>query len=205
MLRQRLRLPENAHSKEGQEKAQKAKESFDSPTFQAQLRCQQTFIKGDLEDKKEKDTIKEPGKLTPSESVYLFLSSSMPETVVNSYLVNLASANDNRMIPVMYGFLNGLADRNSSARYFNQVMKEDMRCEDKPGNMCRRLPLSIRINSSLFKQYQIVEVPALVYDNGQGSWAIQGDAELAYLLEKVGTATKSSALTNIGTRLRGIH
>ena len=179
-----LRLPENAHTKEGQEKAQKAKELFDSPAFQAQLQCQQTFIKGGLEDKKVKDTGKETGQLTPSESVYLFLSSSMPEAVVNSYLVNLASANDNRLIPVMYGFLNGLADRNSSARYFNQVMKEDMRCEDKPGNTCRRLPLSIRINASLFKQYQIIEVPALVYDNGQDSWAIQGDAELGYSTRK---------------------
>ena len=198
-----LRLSENAHTKEGQEKAQKAKESFDSAAFQAQLQSQQTLIKGALEDKKEKDTIKEPGKLTPSESVYLFLSSSMPETVVNSYLVNLASANDSRMIPVMYGFLNGLADRNSSVRYFNQVMKEDMRCEDKPGDTCRRLPLSIRINSSLFKQYQIIEVPALVYDNGQDSWAIQGDAELGYLLERINREAKSPALNRLSSDVRG--
>ena len=63
--------------------------------------------------------------------------------------------------------------------------------------------MPLRVNPVLFTRYNIPEVPALVYDNGQNSWSIQGEAELAYLLEKVGKAAGSPTLANISARLRG--
>jgi hypothetical protein len=55
----------------------------------------------------------------------------------------------------------------------------------------------------LFARFNINEVPALVYDNGQDSWSVQGEAELAYLLEKISKAAHSPTLTGISVRLRG--
>ena len=55
----------------------------------------------------------------------------------------------------------------------------------------------------MFARYTITEVPALVHDNGQDSWSIHGEAELAYLLEKIGKAANNPTLDNISVRLRG--
>ena len=200
-----LHLSENIHVREGQKAAQQAVEQFNSPAFQDQLHCQQTKIQKDLPDKKDRETVRQAGKLTASESVYLFLSSSMPETVVNRYLIDLARTNDSKMSPVMHGLPQGIHDRSGTARYFSQVTKGELSCQDKPGNGCQRLQISIRINSTLFSQYGIAQVPTLVYDNGQHSWAIQGDADLAYLLEKIGKEANSPALAHLSASIRGAY
>ena len=200
-----LQLSENIHAEEGQKAAQQVVEQFNSPVFQDQLHCQQTKIQEDLPDRKDRETVRQAGKLTASESVYLFLASSMPETVVNRYLIDLARTNDSKMSPVMLGLPQGIRDRNGSARYFSQVTKEELSCQDKPGNACQRVQVPIRINSILFSQYGITQVPTLVYDNGQHSWAIQGDADLAYLLEKIGKEANSPALAHLSASIRGAH
>lgn len=51
--------------------------------------------------------------------------------------------------------------------------------------------MPLKVNPDLFARYNINEVPALVYDNGQDSWSIHGEAELVYLSEKVGKAANS--------------
>ena len=198
-----LHLSENTHAEEGQKAAQQTVEQFNSPAFQDQLHCQQAKIEGSQTDRKDREMIIQAGKLTASESVYLFLSSSMPETVVNRYLIDLARANDSKMSPVMHGLPQGIRDRSGSARYFSQVTKGELSCQDKPGNACQRLQVPIRIKSTLFSQYSITQVPALVYDNGQHSWAIQGDADLAYLLEKIGKEANSPALAHLSASIRG--
>ena len=200
-----LHLSENTHVAEGQKAAQQTAEQFNSPAFQDQLHCQQAKIEGSQTGRKDRETFRQAGKLTASESVYLFLSSSMPETAVNRYLIDLARANDSKMSPVMLGLPQGIRDRSGSARYFNQVTKGELSCQDKPGNACQRLQISIRINSTLFSQYGITQVPTLVYDNGQQSWAIQGDADLAYLLEKIGKEANSPALAHLSASIRGAH
>jgi len=200
-----LHLPEKIHAREGQKEAQQTVEKFNSPAFQDQLHCQQANIQGSLLGKKDRESVRQAGKLTASESVYLFISSSMPATVVHRYLADLARANDSKMIPVMHGLPQGIRDRSGSARYFSQVTKGELSCQDKPGNSCQRLQVPIRINSPLFSQYGITQVPTLVYDNSQHSWAIQGDADLAYLLEKIGKEANSPALAHLSASIRGAH
>lgn len=63
--------------------------------------------------------------------------------------------------------------------------------------------MPLKVNPVLFAKFNITEVPALVYSNGQDSWVIHGEAELAYLLEKIGKAANSPALADISARLRG--
>ena len=141
--------------------------------------------------------------LTAQESVYLFLSRSVPETVVNRYLIDIGRTGEQRIVPVLFGLPEGMEGKRINADYFSRVMQADPGCRNTPETPCHRLKVPLKVNSELFTRYNITEVPALVYDNGQDSWSIHGEAELAYLLEKVGKAANNPALAGISARLRG--
>lgn len=198
-------LPENIHSQKGLEAARQTLEQFNAPAFQEELRCQQAKIQGNDSVQEEAGTTKKDGKLTSQESVYLFLSSSMPDVVVNRYLIDIGRTGDQRISPVLFGLPQGLEGKRFNADYFSRVMQADPGCQDTPETRCQRLEMSLRVNPVLFAKFNITEVPALVYENGQDSWSIHGDAELAYLLEKVGKAANTPSLAGISARLRGGH
>lgn len=198
-----IRLPENIHNQKGLEAAQQTAKEYNSSGFQERLRCQ-------MERKQQKGPQQDQaaatqGKKTLSalESVYLFLSSSQPEVILNRYLIEIGRTGEQRIAPVLFGLPQGLEGKRINADYFSRVMQADPKCRDTPESPCQRLEIPLRVNPELFTRYNITEVPALVYDNGQDSWSIHGEAELFYLLEKVGKVASSPALAGISARLRG--
>lgn len=202
-LRETMTVPENSHAEEGLEAARKTAEQFQSPAFQEKLRCQMERIQQSGPQQEQAIASQGKGTLTAQESVYLFLSSSMPEAVVNRYLIDVSRTGEQRLVPVLFGLPQGLAGKHFNADYFSRVMQDDPGCRDTPKSPCQRLAVPLKVNPALFARYNIDEVPALVYDNGQGSWSIHGEAELVYLLKKVGKAANSPALAGISARLRG--
>ncbi len=202
-LSETMHLPVNAHNDKGQEAAQQTAKEYNAPDFQEKLRCQMESIQQSGPQQEQAMAAQEKGALTAQESVYLFLSSSLPESVVNRYLVDIGRTGEQRIAPVLFGLPQGLADKRLNADYFSRVMQADPGCRDTTETPCQRLAVPFKVNPVLFTRYTITEVPALVYDNGHESWSIQGEAELAYLLEKVGKAANSPALAGISARLRG--
>ncbi len=196
-------LPENVHKQKGQEEARQAVEQFHAPDFQEKLRCQMDRIQHGGPPQEQAIAPQGKGALNIQESLYLFLSSSVPESLVNRYLIDIGRTGEQRIVPALFGLPQGLEGRRFNADYFNRVMHTDPGCRDTPESPCQRLEIPLRVNPELFTRYNIIEVPALVYDNGQNSWSIHGEAELAYLLEKVGKAANNSALAGIGAKLRG--
>ena len=202
-LRETMTVPENSHTLEGQEDARKTMEQFNSPAFQEKLRCQMERIQGENPQQEQTSATQGKGTLSIQESVYIFLSSSVPEAMVNRYLIDVRRTGEQRIMPVLLGLPQGLAGKRLNADYFSRVMQADLGCRDTPEAPCQRLAVPLKVNPELFARYNISEAPALVYDNGQDSWSIQGEAELAYLLEKVGKTANSPALAGISARLRG--
>jgi hypothetical protein len=198
-----LRLPENAHNDKGQEAAQQTAKEYNSPDFQEKLRCQIEKIQHKGTPQEQARAAKVKGRLSVQESVYLFLSSSVPEAMVNRYLIDVSRTGEQRIVLVLFGLPQGLAGKRVNADYFSRVMQADPGCRDTPNSPCQRLEVPLKVNPELFARYNINEVPALVYDNGQDSWSIHGETELAYLLEKVGKAANSPTLAGISARLRG--
>ena len=198
-----MRLPENIHEQEGQKAARQSVEKLNSPAFQEKLQCQMERIQQGESPQEQPMKAQDKSTLTTKESVYLFLSSSAPESVVNRYLVDIGRTGEQRIMPVLFGLPQGLAGKRVNADYFSRVMQADPECQDTPKSPCQRLAVPLKVNPGLFSRYNISEVPALVYDNGQDSWLIRGEAELAYLLEKVGKAANNPTLDNISARLRG--
>ena len=202
-IRETMTVPENSHAGEGQEAARKTMDKFQSPGFQEKLHCEIERIQGGKPKQKQVKTINKDEVLAVQESVYLFLSSSVPESAVNRYLIDIDRAGEQRIMPVLFGLPQGLKGKRVNADYFSRVMQADPECRDTPEAPCQRLAVPLKVNPELFTRYNINEAPALVYDNGQDSWSIQGEMELAYLLEKVGKAANSPELAGISARLRG--
>ena len=202
-LRETMTVPENSHAQEGMEAARSTAEQFNSSGFQEKLRCQMERIQPSGSQQEQVIASQGKGTLTTEDSVYLFLSSSLPESVVNRYLIDIGRTGEQRIVPVLFGLPQGLEGKRVNADYFSRVMQADPECRDTPKSPCQRLEVPLKVNTELFARYTITEVPALVYANGQDSWSIHGEAELAYLLEKVGKTANSPALAGISTRLRG--
>ena len=202
-LRETMTVPENSHALEGQEAARKTAEQFQSPAFQEKLRCQVERMHKNGPPQEQMRLERAQGTLNVQESVYLFLSSSVPESLVNQYLIDIGRTGEQRIVPVLFGLPQGLEGKRINADYFSRVMQAEPKCQDTPKSLCQRLDVPLKVNPELFTRYTIIEVPALVYTNGQDSWSIHGGAELAFLLEKVGKAANSPVLAGINARLRG--
>lgn len=198
-----ISLPENSHAQQGNEAARKTVEQFHEPDFQEKLRCQMERIQQSGPQLEQAMAAQEKGTLAAHESLSLFLSSSLPEAMVNRYLIDIDRTGEQRIAPVLFGLPQGLADKRINADYFSRVMQANLECRDTRESPCQRLAVPLKVNPGLFSRYTITEVPALVYDNGQNSWSIQGETELAFLLEKMSKAANSPALAGISTRLRG--
>ena len=202
-IRETMIMPENSHAQEGLEAAQQTAERFNSPAFQEKLRCQVERIQQSEPQQEQAKAAKEKGTLTAQESIYLFLSSSVSEVMVNRYLIDVSRTGVQRIVPVLFGLPQGLQGKRVNAEYFSRVMQADSGCRDTPEAPCQRLAVPLKVNPELFARYNITEVPALAFEDGQDSWLIQGKAELAFLLEKLGQAANSPALAGISARLRG--
>ena len=191
-------------NEEANKAARRAAALFNSPEFQNRLhQLQEKLPLKDASDssknvgKKEKDL----GALAGEEKIYLFLSSSMPEEDVHSLLHTVAHAGDQRIVPVMYGFIGGIDNHRHQGEYFGRVLREDSACTDTPQTQCERFKTNLKINSSLFKQYNVSKTPTVVYVNGVKSWSIQGNATLGYLFEKINQDAQNPALQQIVKRL----
>ena len=198
-----MHLPENFHEQEGQEAARQSVKKLNEPAFREQLLCQMERIQNGNSKQEQPSATQGKGTFAAHESVYLFLSSSVPEAVVNRYLIDIGRTGEQRIVPVLFGLPEGIEGKRINADYFSRVMQADPGCRDTPESPCHRLEVPLKVNPGLFSRYTISEVPALVYDDGQDSWSIHGEAELAYLVEKVGKTANSPALAGISARLRG--
>ena len=200
-----IQLPANKNE-EANKAAQQAAALFNSPEFQNRLHQLQEKLPLRDATEAEKGAGKEekiPGALASEEKVYLFLSSSIPEEDVHSLLHTVAHTGDQGIVPVMYGFIGGIDNHQHQGKYFGRVLREDSACTDTPQTQCERFKTNLKINSSLFKQYNVSETPTVVYDNGVKSWSISGNATLGYLLEQINQDAQSPALQRIVKRLEG--
>lgn len=126
-----MHLPENAHNDKGQEAARQSVEKLKAPAFQEQVRCQMERIQQSGPQQEQAMKTQDNSTLTPQESVYLFLSSSVPEAMVNRYLIDVNRAGEQRIVPVLFGLPQGLEGKRVNADYFSRVMQADPDTEIK--------------------------------------------------------------------------
>lgn len=198
-----MALPANSQAEAGAVAARQVMERFTAPTVQERLQGERARIAVTMTATKADDPEEQAGPLAASEHLYLFLSSSMAEDSLRRLLAGIARLGDERIVPVFAGLPHGLDDWPGNTRFFQRVLQAEPTCRDTAANTCERVQVPLRINPALFRQYQISAVPTLVYDNDSRTWSVQGEAELAVLLERINTAANRPVLGSLITSLRG--
>ena len=198
-----MELPANRQAAAGEAAARQVMERFTAPAVQERLQGEQAKVAEALKATQADDPKEKTSQLATSEHLYLFLSSSMNEDALRRLLAGINRLGDEQIVPVFAGLPHGLDDWPGNTRFFQRVLQAEPTCRDTAANTCERLQVRLRINPALFRQYGVTEVPTLVYDNGNRVWAIQGEAQLAVLLERINRAANSPALAVLIASLRG--
>jgi len=212
-------VPANRFAEEGKKRAKQTAEVFKTPEFQSSIEREQKRLNNEVfkkytatcEKQKQEEVgpdpleDKEQQKIT--EKIYLFISSSLPDETMHTYLADISRANSGAVliVPVMQGMVNGIADKKANLKYFSRILKEDMDCVDdhQHRKACDRFKTNILFQPPLFKKYGIERVPALVYDNDGQIFIIQGDASIDYLMERINREAKQKSLETLISKIRG--
>jgi len=194
----RMSLPTNSHNTAGMKAAQDAFARYQAEPWQQRIEAKkQQLSQRHLGPGEEiLPTDKQRPTLSPQEKLYLFLSSSVPITTINTYLATIAGSGS-EIVPVMFGFIGGLSQAKTQGKFFAAILQKDASCRDQPQQRCPRLTLTIKIEPLLFKRYGITRVPALVYDRGGDVVIVEGDAGLTGLLARIGKEVKSPGLAGL--------
>nr|WP_281287724.1 type-F conjugative transfer system pilin assembly protein TrbC [Geobacter argillaceus] len=159
-------------------------------------------------------TSERKGKLTGSERVYVFISSSMPLQTVRNYASSVARLRDPRIVMVMRGFVGGMTRIQPTIRFVADVLKKQPSCSPAEGE-CAMLPANLVVDPLLYRRYAIDRVPAVVFARGvkaenpglsegdskntevAASYTVYGDASLEYILQSIGRESGSSSLKEL--------
>jgi type-F conjugative transfer system pilin assembly protein TrbC len=202
---EKISLPVNRFQDEGMKAAQETAGIFHSPEFQERIRCEEQRLEKEIfagytapwrKKVNEVEQGIEQSLLAKEEKVYLFFSSSVPIETMQAYIAAIARTGDSNIIPLMRGWAGGLSATKANTKYFSRLLQKDAACRGT-SEPCQYYLVKIQLQPSLFTQYGITRVPAVVYVNDRSSYRIQGDAGLDYLLERINREAKSSTLDNL--------
>ena len=210
---QKMTVPVNKHEKEGKEAAKRVADYYHSPEFQKRIEEQKQCIQEGFKryqkpwQKQIEEAKPETGDFEPGEKIWLLLSSSMPDETVNTYIADLDRIKEPGIEMIMRGMPRGLANIRSmgKASWFARVFKKNLGCNDEGRREpCPRYEkVSVGMKPGVFTRYNITAVPAVIFEQGENSFVIQGDAGLDYLLEQINKEAKNKNLSRVIAKLRG--
>jgi conjugal transfer pilus assembly protein TrbC len=200
---EQMQLPPNIHTQAGQQTAEHAFNNHISPGSQKCTSKQQTDIRKQFLGEEEEQEQRNRKASNDTERLYFFFSSSIPVSIVQSYLVDIHTLRTSNVIPVMHGLIGDSKDLTATVNFFDAITLEDPTCKDPspPGNRCPRFNHTIRIDPLFFERFHISKVPALVYENADTTINIEGAVPLAMLIEGIRQKTDSQFLDTLANKL----
>ncbi|MDA8090391.1 MAG: type-F conjugative transfer system pilin assembly protein TrbC, partial [Nitrospiraceae bacterium] len=212
-------LPENTYKRQGEIEARKAFEFYESQAFQRRVAMENQRLKkevfgglkayyGDLRTGPVAGKGRE--RLSPNERIYLFISSSVPEATLRTYIEQIAGLSDPNIEVVMRGFIGGMKYMGPTLKFIGRLLEKDPSC-----GLSRGLyGVNVEVDPLLFRRYGVLQVPAVVYvpdievlgpgSEGLGrnakvgkAYAFYGDAALSYSLKRINEEAKSASLASV--------
>ena len=221
-VRMKNTLPANAYKREGEIEARKAFESYESPAFQRKVLLENERLKKEVfggsmayykvpgpgPGKKAVNGGRE--RLSPNDRIYLFISSSVPEATLRTYIEQIAELKDPNIVVLMRGFIGGMKYMGPTLKFMGKLLEKDPSCELS----CGLYGVDVEVDPLLFRRYGILQVPAIVYVSdievlGPGSEGLKrnakvdrayefyGDAALSYSLKRINEEAKSATLAAV--------
>lgn len=212
-----LQLPGNDEETYGcREAAVRSMTEVNAPEFQKRLhderqRLQETLFKDALATSAQQKGRNPSAAPQPSLRLYLFVSSSVPQTTLRNYAAMLDRVGSGRISMMLRGFVGGMKELRPTMEFIGGILKKDPACDLLP-EKCASYQVEIQVDPQLFQRFKIESVPALAYlpgmaNDGEEAHAepliISGDAGLDYLLERINREVKSPELEQLIADLRG--
>lgn len=102
--------------------------------------------------------------LSERERLYIFISSSVPSSVLRRYFESVSELRSHNVIFVLRGGVDGLTYLRPTFMWLYKIMLKDPSCDlTSVEKMCELLPVRVQIDPLLFRKYNITRVPAFVY------------------------------------------
>ena len=166
-LKQQIKIPK-ALNKEGLEAAQRCVDKFNSEENQKIIQQEKERITKDVFHQARNPVDKEgrldDGKrLLESERLYIFVSSSIPESTLKSYVRDVDQAKDPNIAIVFRGFVGGMEAIESAVEYLKWLIVKDPKCLTEKEQNCDGFHAGIQIDPLLFERFGIESVPAFVF------------------------------------------
>lgn len=225
---EQIALPEQ-NNREGESAAGKAYEKFQSQAFQEKIAAEKDRIENTLfrPFSSQPPAAATDGKICPdgwpaTEKLILFISSSMPLSVLRTYVKNIDALDDPNIMMVLKGFVGGMQTVRPTLDFLEQLMVKERDCRLSEGKPCDVYDANIQIDPLLFSRFGIQQVPAVAYVrnvkmiDARQSMALEGnlsqeidavvvygDASLEYSLERIFDETKSPRVKKAVQTLRG--
>jgi type-F conjugative transfer system pilin assembly protein TrbC len=225
---EKIALPEQTN-REAQSAAGKAFEQIQSQAFQKKIAAEKNRIENTLfrPFSSQPQAAATDGKICPdgwpaTERLILFISSSMPLSVLRTYVKNIDALNDPNVMMVLKGFVGGMQTVRPTLDFLEQLMVRERDCRLSEGKPCDVYDGNIQIDPLLFSRFGIQQVPAVAYVrsvkmiDARQSMALEGnlsqeidavvvygDASLEYSLERIFDETGSPIIKKAVQTLRG--
>lgn len=229
-MKNQIVIPKNPHQEAAEKKAREFFDFYNSPEFQAKLEAEKkrqlnetlaeaksyypdAFEK--IEQRKEFMADTSPG----NERVYILISSSVPESVVRTYIA--AADRLSGSVPVILrGFIGGISKAMPTLKYIQRLSKKDQNC-DPMKSRCEFYSAPVLIDPLIFGMHNVEAVPAFVYVGGlkvsdaemsegnednvsfEVSHVVYGDVSLEFALSEIQREVKSPYLEQMLAKVRG--
>ena len=149
-------------------------------------------------------------KLSKSNKLILFASSSMPLETLRNYVDDLVALDG---IMVFRGTIGDISKLKPTIDFMRKVMVEDLDCMHRG---CAVRDLKIAVNPKRFRHYQIQKVPAFVVETNPSfesncndktpyltqTQVIYGDASIASVLDELSRQGNNKEIATLQSKLR---
>ncbi|MFB3925181.1 MAG: type-F conjugative transfer system pilin assembly protein TrbC [Syntrophales bacterium] len=219
----KIAVPDNPYRAEAQQRAQTMADYRRSNEFQERIDAERERQLSGVFPEVLKDyypNATAPGGFQPasgepgSERVYVFISSSVPESTLRNYMASLDKLGDPGITVVLRGFVGGMTHMMPTIDFITGIMKRDQTCGHE-STQCEMYRVNVQIDPLLFRSYKIGEVPTFVYARGltirdpmmgEGTKynakaddfvSVSGDVSVEYALESLNREAKSGFLERL--------
>lgn len=165
---EKMSVPKNASEEASSAMAKELQYYYESEEFQKKIDAEKDRLQRQLFGNKvqayypEAKAPNKQAKLSANERIYIFISSSVPQETLRTYVRTVSRLKDPNIHIAMRGFVGGARHIKPTMSFLKGLLLEDPSCNPLKTN-CAAFSAQVMVDPMLFRKYRIEKVPAIVY------------------------------------------